>query len=292
MEVTCRTVQGRLLLRPGVRFNALALGALGRAQARHGMKLHAFVILSNHLHLLLSPESPQQLASFMQYFLSNLAKEAGRVHGWRGSIFARRYQAIAVTTEEGAQVERLLYVLRHGVKEHLVGRPQDWPGPHAVTALLEGSALEGVWISRTLERDLEQKHGHTPSDRSLCEWTEEVVLSPLPCWSHLSAEEYRRRVADLVSLAENEGIRLRKEKGEPLGAARILRQNPHSIPTRIKRTWAPFAHAATKAAYQVLREAYRAFFCAYRAAAAKLRDTPLPVAFPDRSFPPPPRFAT
>lgn len=292
VEVTCRTGQGRLLLRPGVCFNELALGALGRSQARYGMRLHAFVVLSGHLHLLLSPESPQQLAAFMQHFLTNLAKEAGREHQWKGKIFERRYQAIVVADEEEAQAKRLLYILRHGVKEHLVSRSQDWPGPHSVTALLEGAPLTGLWISRTLERRLEEQHAGKPFDRRLCESIETITLSPLPCWAHLAAVDYRARVADLVALVEAEGARLREEKGAPLGRDRILRQNPHELPMKSKRSWAPFAHAASRAAYQALRDAYRAFVRAYRAAADQLRSTPIPVAFPDRSFPPPLRFVT
>jgi hypothetical protein len=32
-----------------------------------------------------------------------------------------------------------------------VERPRDWPGGHAVRALLEGEVLEGLWFDRTLE---------------------------------------------------------------------------------------------------------------------------------------------
>jgi hypothetical protein len=35
-----------------------------------------------------------------------------------------------------------------GAKEDLVERP-DWPGVHAVRALLEGEVLEGLWFDRT-----------------------------------------------------------------------------------------------------------------------------------------------
>ena len=55
---------------------------------------------------------------------------------WRDKIWARRYQAIVISDEEAAQVERLKYVLAHGVKEGLVDRPQDWSGAHSVEALL------------------------------------------------------------------------------------------------------------------------------------------------------------
>lgn len=65
-------------------------------------------------------------------FCSKLAREAGRLTGWREKIFSRRYQAILISEEEAAQVERLNYLLSQGAKENLLSRPQDWPGVHCV----------------------------------------------------------------------------------------------------------------------------------------------------------------
>ena len=84
VEVTCRTLHGRFLLRPSRNLNEIVLGILGRAVRLYGMKLCAFVYLSNHAHLLLRPADAQQLARFMGFVNGNLAKEAGRLHRWRG----------------------------------------------------------------------------------------------------------------------------------------------------------------------------------------------------------------
>src|SRR5262245_54852756 len=111
VEVTVRTIHGRLLLRPGRAANALVVGVIGRAQRRYGMRIHGLAALSNHFHALLSPDSPQQLAAFMQFVNGNLARELGRLYGWREKFWARRYRAIVVSHEEEAQVERLRYIL-------------------------------------------------------------------------------------------------------------------------------------------------------------------------------------
>jgi hypothetical protein len=52
-------------------------------------------------------------------------------HGWKEKIWSRRFQAIVTSSEEGAQVERLRYVLSHGCKEGLVARLAEWPGVHS-----------------------------------------------------------------------------------------------------------------------------------------------------------------
>jgi len=48
LEVTCRTVQSRLLLRPSANLNRIVLGILGRAQRLYGLRIHACVFMSNH----------------------------------------------------------------------------------------------------------------------------------------------------------------------------------------------------------------------------------------------------
>jgi len=149
-DVTCRTVQSRFLLRPCPLLNEIILGTLARAKRRYGVELSAFIFLSNHLHILAWAIDSEQLANFMRYFLSKLAREVSRLTGWHDKVLAPRYQAIPISEEEAAQVERLLYILANGCKENLVARPQDWPGVHCVDALLTGEPLKGTWFDRTL----------------------------------------------------------------------------------------------------------------------------------------------
>jgi hypothetical protein len=79
----------------------------------------------------------------MRDLKSKLAREVNRLTGWRGTVFDRRYDSAVVTAEEGAQIERLLYILSNGVKEGLIEQPQDWPGVHCANALLDGKPLTG-----------------------------------------------------------------------------------------------------------------------------------------------------
>ena len=134
VEVTTRTMQSRFLLSPTSRANAIIKGVIGRAQERYGMALCSVVVLSTRYHLLVLPQSNRQLARFMRYLNSNIARKIGKLHGWNERFWSRRYQAIPVSDEEVAQISRLDYVLRHGCKEGLVSRPTDWPGVHVPRA--------------------------------------------------------------------------------------------------------------------------------------------------------------
>jgi hypothetical protein len=194
-----------------------------------------------------------------------------------------------VSEEESAQVERFLYLLAHGVKEGLVSRLRDWPGIHRVRALLEGERLKGYWRSQTEEYAARQRGEDFPATKYVTE--EELKLTPLPCWEHLSAEEVRERVAALVEELEQAAATARAQRGfEVLGAEAILRQNPHARPARTKRSPAPLVHAATKAARKALRDAYYAFVGPFRSAAAKWKKGNRMTRFPSGSFPPRPPF--
>jgi hypothetical protein len=150
VEITTRTLQGRLLLRPSPELTNLILGIVGKAQDLYGMTIHAFVFLSTHAHFLLSPSSAGQLAVFMQFVNANVAKEAGRLHVWRERFWSRRYRSIVVADEKAVHA-RLRYVLAHGAKQGLIGSSGSWPGPNCIAALTTGALLRGTWFDRSAE---------------------------------------------------------------------------------------------------------------------------------------------
>jgi REP element-mobilizing transposase RayT len=285
VEVTCRTVQGRLLLRPSPLLRDLTLGVLARAARLYPVEIHAFAFLSNHFHLLVTVASAQRLASFMNYLNSNLAREAGRLIRWREKFWGRRYQAILVSNEAEAQIARLRYVLAHGVKEGLVASPLDWPGAHCVRALLDGAPLSGRWIDRTLEHAAARRR--RPANPGSFMTHEEFRLAPLPCWKDLEASRVRSQIRDLV-----EDIERGERSGEhrtgqpPRGRDFVLRQDPRHEPNRLKKGPAPLAHAASHPARDALKGAYRIFLAAYRHAAARLRAGARDALFPEGAFPP------
>ncbi len=284
-DVTCRTVQSRFLLRPCPLLNEIILGALARAKRRYGVEISAFIFLSNHLHILAWASDSEQLARFMGYFLSKLAREVSRLTGWRDKVFARRYQAIPISEEEAAQVERLVYILSNGCKEDLVARPQDWPGIHCVNALLTGQRLEGTWFDRTQEFAARNR-GESFGLRKYA-LPEILDLDPLPCWRHLSKEQYRSRMAGLVEKITTETAARHKAAGsQALGPDKILAQHPFGQPVKTKRSCAPRVHAFSREVRKAMGEAYAWFVAAFREAAEKLRRGDRMARFPEGSFPP------
>jgi len=285
VEVTCRTMQGRLLLRPTPLVRDLTLGVLARAARCYPVEIHAFAFLSNHFHLLLTVPSARRLAQFMNFVNSNLAREVGRAIRWRERFWGRRYQAILVSAEASAQIDRLRYILSHGCKEHLVERPADWPGAHCARALLERSSVSGSWFNRTLEYRA-ARGKRSPTRREFVE-EESLRLVPIPCWAHLSRERHREQIERLLRSIALETARRTRETGmRPLGREAVQRQDPHGSPKRSPHRPAPLVHARSRAVRRELGQRYRTFVDAFRRAAERLRSGCLEAGFPPGSFPP------
>jgi hypothetical protein len=285
VEVTTRTVHSRLLLRPSNALNDTVIGILGRAQERYGVRVSGYSFVSSHYHILLVVDDAKQLADFMGYFNSNLAREAGRLVDWREKFWSRRYRAIVVSGEEGAQRERLKYVLSHGPKEGLVADAREWPGVHAIRPLLDGEPVQGHWFDRTQEYAARRRGEEFDRLRYATPYT--VTLSPLPCWEDLPPEVLKKRIAEVVEEIDAEAeARREKTAVPPMGADKIRRQNPHERPLRTKKSPAPLFLAATKRVREDLLSAYYAFVAAFREAAEKLKAGERGALFPAGSFPP------
>jgi putative transposase len=97
---------------------------LGRAVIRCSWRVYAFVIMSNHLHVVLKTPLPN-LASGMQAFLSGYANSWSRRHRFSGHVFQGRYRTELVEDESYLwTVTR--YVHLNPVRGRLVEHPTAW----------------------------------------------------------------------------------------------------------------------------------------------------------------------
>lgn len=280
VEVTCRTIHGRFLLKPSTRLNQIIAGLLARAQRLYPVDIHGYVFLSNHFHLLVSVPHAERLAQFMGYLNGNLAREAGRLAKWRERFWSRRYQAIVVSQEDAAQISRLRYILAHGVKEGLVRKVLEWPGLHSAGPLLSGKSVKGVWVDRTALF----RSGHRAGRVGEKEFeTQEIfALAPLPCWSHLPLRIWREYVSELTSEIETQARHARH-----VGRAKTMVKPDHDRARGLRRSPAPYFHCASERVRQELLNAYRWFLVSYRQATERLKRGDPDAGFPEGSFLPP-----
>ena len=285
--VTSRTIQSRFLMAPSEKTNELIGGILARAVRQCQVELFAYVFTSNHFHAMVRAPSAIAMSKFMQRLQSNIAVKVGRLVGWRGRFFARRYSAEPIV-DEGAQVERLAYILAHGVKEGLVSRCQQWPGLSCAKALLEGGrASMHYWRNWTARWRMEVRDDFNV-DRFSTECpgeTEVLELTPLPCWAMLAAEERGRLVAQLVAEIDATAPKPKTESTKHL-----REQDPHGSPVKTKHSPRPKAHASTKRSWLEAVQRYRDFLAAFRRASRDWLSGTFEVEFPLHSFRPPTWF--
>ena len=287
-EITTRTTQERYLLRPSPGVRELIIGVLARGALLYpDVCIHGFAFLSNHYHLLASANDGEQLARFVGYVNSNIAREVSRTHSWSGPFWGRRHRPIPIVDED-AMVARLRYVLSQGVKEGLVRRAEEWPGATSIPWLL-GGMLSGIWIYR----DVLRRARRCPREVDPASYTEhyDLELTPLPCWRNLSRDELARRVKRLLDDVAREAVAKRADR-PVVGVDALLATPPHDAPVKPERSAAPVCHASSMQTRSAFRAAYNAFTRAFRAAATVAKRTGAFVlsSFPPGSFPSPLAF--
>ncbi len=266
-EVTIRTLHGRYWLRPDPACKAIVEGVFGKALRLYpGIRLHAYDAQSNHLHYAVSTTEPGQVAPFKDFLHGNLARKVNRLRGRRGVFWSRRGAEIAIA-DDGAQIERLQYILAQGPAAGLVASPTAWPGASSTSALLGDMRVHATYVSD----DARRRNAKRKQPRPEAELMEDVSfeLTPLPVWADLAPAPYRGKVAELVERIEQ------AHQGRPvLGVRGVLAQRPDAAPAEFQPSPMPLCHASSAESYQRFREAYRRFREAYLEAAAYARTNP------------------
>ena len=100
------------------------LRLLGRTADLFGWKVHAWVLMGNHYHLLVgTPEAT--LSRGMRQLNGDYAQHFNRRHGRDGHVFQGRFKAILVQ-REAHLLEVARYVVRNPVRAGMVKAPGDW----------------------------------------------------------------------------------------------------------------------------------------------------------------------
>jgi hypothetical protein len=182
---------------------------------------------------------------------------------------------------------RIRYILSHGAKEGLVATSAAWPGASCVEALTRGKLLRGTWINRSEEFCARARGERVrPSDHQTIH---DIQLTPLPALASRTSDQSQAEFRRLLKEIHTEAMAVNKALGRtPIGAAKVLDQDPHHRPDSLDRRPAPFVHCKDR--YQAIefRFAYQAFITGHCSATAHLYQNAhqLTHAFPEGAFPP------
>ncbi len=124
--VTRRTVQRTFLLRPSPKLNQIFLYCLGCAAERYGIEVHAYCLMSNHMHLVLT-DPRGTLPNFMHWLDLFVAKCVNVMLGRWESVWADGSYTPVVLLGDPTIVEKIVYTLNNPVSAGLVRFGAQWP---------------------------------------------------------------------------------------------------------------------------------------------------------------------
>jgi REP element-mobilizing transposase RayT len=266
--VTRRCAGRRFLLKPGPIVNAIFRFVLARAVALFGMELHAFAVMSNHYHLVLT-DPAARLPAFMQYLDSLVARavnasRACRDHFWDGEP----YSAVVLATAEDI-LAKAVYTLANPVAAGLVRWGREWPGLWSPPDLLTSHPLPAPRPEGFFRRE-----GPLPARLEL-----RLVAPP----GFASARSFQRELAIALDAEED---RLAQGRSSFLGIGRIMAQKWWARPAQ-PEPWgqlSPLFAGHHRSTRLDLLERLRAFRAAYHEAWRAWRSGLRAVEFPAGTY--------
>ena len=92
---------------------------------RFGVDIHAFILLPNQLHLLVTPETAESLPKFMQSVGRTYVRSFNNRHGRSGTLWEGRYRA-TVLEPQAWMLPAMVVRENQAVTEGVVGRAVDY----------------------------------------------------------------------------------------------------------------------------------------------------------------------
>ena len=125
--VTRRCTQRQFLLRPCKLASQVFLYLLAVAAERYGIKVHAYCVMSNHYHLVVT-DPDARLPEFQQYLGGLLARAINALLGHREGFWGPdSFSAVQLASPE-AIIDKTAYTLANPVAAGLVRSARRWPG--------------------------------------------------------------------------------------------------------------------------------------------------------------------
>lgn len=105
---------------------AAYLGWLDRAARTYRVAVHAYALMTNHVHLLVTPGMEGGVSRMMQYLGRHYVQYINKTHRRSGTLWERRFHASVVESEAYLlTVQR--FIERNPVRAGIVKVPQDYP---------------------------------------------------------------------------------------------------------------------------------------------------------------------
>lgn len=168
----------------------LYLGCLRDASVKLDCAVHAYVLMTNHVHLLVTPREPGALSRMMQHVGRRYVRTVNDGHGRSGTLWEGRFRSNLIESERYFLICQR-YIEMNPVRSAMAGQPRDYPwSSHRHYA-------EGVLDPVLSEHDCFGRLGDTPEERR---------------------DAYRELFCSHIGRRELQEIRETANRGWPLGS--------------------------------------------------------------------------
>jgi putative transposase len=101
------------------------LGLLLEASRQHKVAIHSYVLMTNHVHLLATPQDDVGLSLMVQQVGRSYVRLFNKLHTRTGTLFEGRYKSTLVQTERYL-LACMVYIDLNPVRAGMVAQPQDY----------------------------------------------------------------------------------------------------------------------------------------------------------------------
>jgi REP element-mobilizing transposase RayT len=265
--VTRRCTQRQFLLKPSKATSDIFRYVLALAARRYGVQVHAFCVLSNHFHLIVT-DPHARLPAFHQLLDALVARAVNASLGrWEAFWAPNSYSAVRLVSPRDV-VDKAAYVLANPVAAGLVGSGRAWPGLWSAPERIGGAEL-AAWRPANFF----DANGGLPAEVTL-------RLETPPGFD--SAEQFTDLLSRALDAAEDEARSRWRARGGFMGVEAVLAQNPTARPrpTEPRRALNPRVAGRDKWKRIEVLARLAEFLSAYRAAWRARRGGSRDVVFP------------
>ncbi len=191
---------------------------------KHGVDIHAYVLMTNHVHLLATPHAESSIGKVMQMLGRYYVQYYNYCYRRSGTLFEGRYKA-ALVDSESYLLTCMRYIELNPVRADMVKHPSEYPwSSYARNALGKADGLilahdEYLRLGKTDEdrqaayRQLFKYHASDASLAEIREMTNKAWVLGSEHFKQRIQQQMERRVAPATRGGDRKSEQFRKSRG-------------------------------------------------------------------------------
>lgn len=223
----------------------LYLDCLRRASAKLGCKVHAYVLMTNHVHLLVTPGETHAVSRLMQWIGRRYVRTVNDRHERSGTLWEGRFRSTLVDSERYFLVCQQ-YIDFNPVRAGMVRDPQDyrWSSHrHYVAGVADPLVTEHECYLALGETSFERRLAYRLlCAESLNQESLEIIRSATNRGWPLGSEQFKDRIETVSGRAARPGRlgRRKKPNAVPAATAAAATVSSAAVPANKNVTLTPF----------------------------------------------------